>query len=71
MKLAPNWKRIVRYSQSFWINVIASLLGSLALGFHFLFGIIPLDPITFIIIMVLLDLAAVVFRLVFQKKLSN
>ena len=70
MRLAPNWKRIARYSQAFWINVIGSILGSIALGFQFLFGVVQVDPVTFVAILTGLNLLAAVFRLIFQKQLS-
>ena len=69
MKLADNWKKIARYSQSFWINITASVLGSIALGFQFLFDILPIHPVAFVGILTLLNLAAAMFRLVFQKSL--
>jgi hypothetical protein len=71
MKLAPNWKKIARYSQSFWINVIASVLGSIAVGFQYLFGVLPVSPYSFVAILTALNLAAAIFRLIFQKQLST
>lgn len=69
MKLAPDWKKIARHSQSFWINIVASVLGSIALGFQFLFDVLPISPFSFVGILTLLNLAAAMFRLVFQKSL--
>lgn len=69
MRFSPDWKKIATHSQSFWINVTASILGSIALGFQYLFGVIHVDPVTFVAILTGLNLAAAVFRLVFQKSL--
>ena len=69
MRFSPDWKNIAAHSQSFWINGIASILGSLALGFQYLYGVIHVDPVTFIAIMTGLNLAAMFFRLIFQKAL--
>lgn len=69
MKLAPDWKKIARHSQSFWINITASVLGSIALGFQYLFEVLPVSPVTFVGLLTLLNLAAAMFRLVFQKSL--
>ena len=71
MRLSPNWKRIARYSQAFWINVIATVLGSIAMGWQFLFGVVAVSPFAFVGIMTGLNLAAAIFRLVFQKQLVS
>lgn len=71
MRLAPNWKRIARYSQAFWINVIGSILGSIAMGWQFLFGVVAVSPFTFVAILTGLNVVAAIFRLVFQKQLVS
>ena len=71
MKLARNYRKIARKSQSFWINLISAVLGSVALGFEFLYGVLPVEPLTFFFLFTASHVAAAIFRLVYQPGLSD
>ena len=71
MKLASNWGQRARYSKSFKLNVIGVILSSVALAFPYLFGVIDISPTAFVIILLVINLMAGLFRLMYNPELDD
>lgn len=68
-KLLPNWRRVARYSWSFYLSLLASVLGAAELAMALLRPERP--SLWFVFAAVLVSLFAAIFRLFSQRNLSG
>lgn len=68
-ELIPNWKRVARLSLSFWLSILASVLGAVEFALPFMAPTIPSRR--FAAAACLVALGAAVSRLFLQRKLHE
>ena len=71
MRLASNWEKRARHSKSFKLNAIGVILSSVALAFPYLFGVIDISPTLFVVILLVINLMAGLFRLMYNPELDD
>lgn len=71
MRLARNWRDILRDAWSIRFTVLSMLLNAAAAGVIFLEGVLPISQLQFALMVMGVNLLALLSRLVFQKGLSD
>jgi hypothetical protein len=71
MRLLWNWKRVVRYSWSIRLSLIAALLGAAEFLVQFFMDDPPIPRGTFAVLGALVSFAAPIARVVMQQNLSG
>lgn len=71
MRLIPNWRRVLRRSSSFWLNVLASFLSGAEIAVQVFMDEPPIPRLTFAGLALLTTLAAGVARFIAQKSISG
>lgn len=70
MKLAPDWRRVLRRAWSIRLILLAGLLSGLEVALPFLDGLLPVPPGAFAALSLVTTAGAFVARLVAQKDLD-
>lgn len=71
MRIIPNWRKVLRHSSSFWLNVLASLLSGAEIVVQVFMDDPPLPRGAFAILALLATTAAGIARFVAQKSISG
>lgn len=68
-KLIPNWKRVAKWSLSFWLSILASVLSALQFALPF---VAPQKPsLAFAGSACVVALSAAAVRLIYQRRLHD
>ncbi|MCF1740714.1 DUF7940 domain-containing protein [Paradevosia shaoguanensis] len=70
-KLLPDWKRVLRHAWSIRLILLAGLLSGLEVAQPLVADILPIPPLTFAILAMMVTAAAFVARLMAQKSLTE
>ncbi|PSJ60735.1 hypothetical protein [Pseudaminobacter soli (ex Li et al. 2025)] len=71
MRLAPNWRAVLRHAWSVRLIALAALLSGLEVALPFLDGFLPIPTGVFAGLSALTTAAAFIARLVAQSKISG
>jgi hypothetical protein len=67
MKLAPNWREVLRYAWSIRLMLLAAVFSGLEVALPLMRDFFPIDPGVFAILAFLATAAAFVARLIAQR----
>lgn len=71
MRVIPNWRRVLRHSSSFWLNVLASGLSGAEIVIQVFLDGPPIPRGTFAVLALVTTLAAGVARFIAQQSISG
>jgi hypothetical protein len=71
MRLARNWRDILRDAWSIRFTVLSMMLNAIAAGIIFLEGVLPISQLKFALLVMSVNLAALMSRITFQKGLTD
>lgn len=68
-KLIPNWRRVAKWSLSFWLSILASVLGAIEFALPFMAPTMPSRR--FAAAACVVALGSALSRLILQRKLHE
>jgi hypothetical protein len=71
MRLASEWKRVLRHAWSIRLIALAGMLSGIEAALPLFGGLLPIPPVAFALATLIVVAAAFVARLVAQEKLSD